>query len=243
MMLNKLEGCQSMLKVENLSSGYGTITILRDFSLEVERGKTITIIGRNGVGKSTFIKTLIGLIPAKSGRILYNGKDITAMKTYERAKMGIGYVPQGHGVFPLLTVEENLKMGKLIATADKDKSLQLAFDYFPRLYERRSQKAGTLSGGEQAMLSIARAILGEPSLLLLDEPSEGIQPNLAAQLGDIVRLFSRDLNMSVIMAEQHIGLIQMCSDKCFAVDKGIVVGRLSSEEVQDYQSIKHYLTL
>jgi len=233
----------NMLRVENLSSGYGTITILRDISFEMEKGDIVTIIGRNGVGKSTLIKTLIGLNKSKTGRIFFKEKDITHMQAHERARMGIGYVPQGHGVFPLLTVEENLRMGLLNARDSKDKALQMAYEYFPRLKERCSQKAGTLSGGEQAMLSIARTVIGKPALILLDEPSEGIQPNLATQIGEIVCLCSRELNIAVILAEQHIGLIQMCSEKCCAVDKGIIVGRLTSEEVKDYNYLKKYLSV
>ena len=233
-----------MLTVENLSSGYGTITILRDISFEMKKGDIVTVIGRNGVGKSTLIKTLVGLNKTKLGRIIFKGTDITHMKAHERARMGIGYVPQGHGVFPLLTVEENLKMGLLNARDPMDKSLQMAYDYFPRLKERCNQKAGTLSGGEQAMLSIARTVIGKPSLILLDEPSEGIQPNLAMQIGEIVCLCSKELNIAVILAEQHIGLIQMCSEKCCCVvDKGIIVSRLTSEEVKDYNCLKKYLSV
>lgn len=232
-----------MLKVENLSSGYGTITILRDVSFEMKQGEIIAIIGRNGVGKSTLIKSLIGLIRPKSGKVLYGDRDITRMKPYERARLGIGYVPQGHGVFPLLTVRENLKMGEMINTSGKDKSLEIAYDYFPRLHERREQKAGTLSGGEQAMLSIARTLIGRPKLMMLDEPSEGIQPNLAFQIGEIVKKCSSDMGISVIISEQHIGLIQTCAQKCYALDKGIVVGELVGEEIQDYNCIKRYLTV
>jgi len=232
-----------MLKVENLSSGYGTITILRDISFEIGKGEIISIIGRNGVGKSTLIKTLIGLNRAKTGKVTYDGRDITRMKPYERARLGIGYVPQGHGVFPLLTVRENLKMGEMINTAGTDKSLEIAYEYFPRLHERREQKAGTLSGGEQAMLSIARTLIGRPKLMMLDEPSEGIQPNLAFQIGEIVKKCSEDMDISVIISEQHIGLIQTCAQKCYAVDKGIIVGELNGDEIQDYNSIKRYLTV
>ena len=232
-----------MLKVENLSSGYGTITILRDISFEIGKGEIISIIGRNGVGKSTLIKTLIGMIRPKTGKVTYDGRDITRMKPYERARLGIGYVPQGHGVFPLLTVRENLKMGEMINTAGTDKSLEIAYEYFPRLHERREQKAGTLSGGEQAMLSIARTLIGRPKLMMLDEPSEGIQPNLAFQIGEIVKKCSEDMDISVIISEQHIGLIQTCAQKCYAVDKGIIVGELNGEEIQDYNCIKRYLTV
>ena len=216
---------------------------MRDISFEIGKGEIISIIGRNGVGKSTLIKTLIGLIRPKTGKVTYDGRDITRMKPYERARLGIGYVPQGHGVFPLLTVRENLKMGEMINTAGTDKSLEIAYEYFPRLHERREQKAGTLSGGEQAMLSIARTLIGRPKLMMLDEPSEGIQPNLAFQIGEIVKKCSEDMDISVIISEQHIGLIQTCAQKCYAVDKGIIVGELNGEEIQDYNCIKRYLTV
>lgn len=232
-----------MLKVENLCSGYGTIMILRDVSFELNQGEIVAIIGRNGVGKSTLIKSLIGLIRPKSGRVIYGDREITRMKPYERARLGIGYVPQGHGVFPLLTVRENLKMGETINGTGTDKSLEIAYEYFPRLFERREQKAGTLSGGEQAMLSIARTLIGRPKLMMLDEPSEGIQPNLAFQIGEIVKKSSQDMGLSVIISEQHIGLIQTCAQKCYALDKGIVIGELNGDEIQDYNCIKRYLTI
>lgn len=232
-----------MLKVENLCSGYGTIMILRDVSFELNQGEIVAIIGRNGVGKSTLIKSLIGLIRPKSGRVIYGDHEITRMKPYERARLGIGYVPQGHGVFPLLTVRENLKMGETINGTGTDKSLEIAYEYFPRLFERREQKAGTLSGGEQAMLSIARTLIGRPKLMMLDEPSEGIQPNLAFQIGEIVKKSSQDMGLSVIISEQHIGLIQTCAQKCYALDKGIVIGELNGDEIQDYNCIKRYLTV
>lgn len=163
-----------MLNVEHIRSGYGSISIIRDISFELKKGEIVSIIGRNGVGKSTLMKTLTGLIESKNGKIIFDGKDVTGLSASERAQQGIGYVPQGHGVFPFLNVEENLKIGAMIHRAERDKNLAIAYAYFPRLYERRTQKAGTLSGGEQAMLSIARALIGRPKLMLLDEPSEGI---------------------------------------------------------------------
>ncbi|WP_368233609.1 ABC transporter ATP-binding protein [Anaerotruncus rubiinfantis] len=232
-----------MLRIEQLTSGYGEISIIRDISFEIRKGEIVSVIGRNGVGKSTLMKTLIGLIRNKSGKIYFEEKDITAAKAYERAQMGIGYVPQGHGVFPLLSVEENLRMGSMINRAELDKSLDIAYEYFPRLGERRTQKAGTLSGGEQAMLSIARALVGRPKLILLDEPSEGIQPNLAQQIGEIVQRCSQDMGFTIMLCEQHMGLIQQVSQRCYAIDKGTIVGTVEGEEIKDYNKIKKYLTV
>lgn len=232
-----------MLQIKNVTSGYGEIEIIRNISFEIGKGEVISVIGRNGVGKSTLMQTIIGLIPCKSGTICYEGKDVTRMKAYERAQAGIGYVPQGHGVFPLLSVEENLKMGTMINQSESGKSLDIAYDYFPRLNERRTQKAGTLSGGEQAMLSIARALVGKPKLMLLDEPSEGIQPSLVLEIGEIVGRCSRDLGLTVLLCEQHIGLIQQISEKCFAIDKGSVVGVVEGEDIKDYSQLKNYLSV
>ena len=189
-----------MLNVEHIRSGYGRISIIRDISFELKKGEIVSIIGRNGVGKSTLMKTLTGLIESKNGKIIFDGKDVTGLSASERAQQGIGYVPQGHGVFPFLNVEENLKIGAMIHRAERDKNLAIAYAYFPRLYERRTQKAGTLSGGEQAMLSIARALIGRPKLMLLDEPSEGIQPNLAQQIGEIVHQCSKDMGITVLLS-------------------------------------------
>lgn len=231
------------LSTNKLNAGYGNIIVLRDISLRIEKGSVVSIIGRNGVGKSTLMKALIGVLPVKSGEIHFHGQDITGVKSNERAQLGIGYVPQGHGVFPLLTVEENLIMGRQINKKEVDKPLDIAYSYFPRLYERKKQKAGTLSGGEQAMLSIGRALVGKPEVMLLDEPSEGIQPNLAQQIGEIILKCSQDLGLTVVLCEQHIGLIQLVSQSCYAVDKGMVVCQMPREELQDYGVIKKYLSV
>jgi branched-chain amino acid transport system ATP-binding protein len=232
-----------MLEIQSIEAGYGEIMILRNISFNIQKGEIISIIGRNGVGKSTLMKTIIGLIQSRSGKIQFQGRDITTTKPHERAQMGIGYVPQGHGVFPLLTVEENLKMGAEINRDEKNKSLDIAYSYFPRLDERRSQKAGTLSGGEQAMLSIARTLIGRPKLMLLDEPSEGIQPNLVQQIGEIVQRCAVEIGLTVILCEQHMGLIQQVSERCYAIDKGAIVGELDGTKLQDYAEIKKYLTV
>lgn len=231
-----------MLDVQGFTTGYNKITIVRDVSINVEKGKVISIIGRNGVGKSTLMKGLMGLLPPQGGTIRFNMQDITKMNTHLRARIGIGYVPQGHGVFPNLTVEENLRMGESINIKQKSNKYDIIYDYFPRIKERLGQKAGTLSGGERAQLSIGRALIGRPELLVLDEPSEGIQPNIILSIGEIINQINKDLGLTVLLVEQHIGLIKSLADICYAMDKGSIVGKhaadeLTSEMIQTYLSV------
>lgn len=232
-----------MLSVNNLLAGYNKVMIIRDLNINVQLGEIVAIIGRNGVGKSTFMKAVMGLVDTPEGTVKFNGKDITTSKPYERARQGIGYVPQGHGVFPQLTVVENLKMGNLINIQNKTSNQDLVYDYFPKLKERRAQKAGTLSGGEQAMLSIGRALVGNPQLLLLDEPSEGIQPNVVQQIGEIIRQINTELGLTVLFVEQHIGLIQQMANRCYAIDKGTIVGEVEQEALMSLDRIKKYLAV
>ena len=232
-----------MLRIEQLTSGYGEISVIREITTEIKKGEIVSVIGRNGVGKSTLIKTLIGLIRSKSGAIYFEDRDVTMSKPHERAQAGIGYVPQGHGVFPFLTVEENLKIGFMINNAEAEKNLDIAYMYFPHLNERRKQKAGTLSGGERAMVSFGRALVGKPKLLLLDEPSEGIQPNIVQQIGDIVQRCGNEMGLTIMLCEQHMGLIQQVSQRCLAIEKGTVVSTIIGEAIQDYNNIKRYLTI
>lgn len=232
-----------MLEVQKLVAGYGKVMILRDVNINVQNGEVVSIIGRNGVGKSTFIKSIIGLLKAESGNVLFNGQDITSRKPYEHARMGIGYVPQGHGMFPRLTVEENIRMGELINMKKTTKDYDLVYEFFPKLKTRHKQKAGTLSGGEQAMLSIARALMGKPDLLLLDEPSEGIQPNLVGQISEIIGRINQELGLTVLFVEQNIGMIQKMSHRCYAMEKGCIVGELDKVSLSDYHVIQQYLAI
>lgn len=233
----------AMLKTENIVSGYGKVMIVNDVSLEINKGEIISIIGRNGVGKSTFVKTVIGLIRAQKGKITFEGKDITKLKAYSRASIGLAYVPQGHGIFPQLTVEENLKMGSMINSKGAKLNFDMVYEEFPRLAERRKQQAGSMSGGEQAMLSIGRVLVGNPKLLLLDEPSEGVQPNIVEQMGDIVEHISKTLGLTVLMVEQHMGLIQQITQRGYVLDKGQIVASLTREDVLNTSKVKQYLTV
>jgi len=233
-----------MLKVKNLVSGYEKVMILHGINIDIKNGEIVSVIGRNGVGKSTLMKTVIGLVKVSEGIIECEGEDITAKKAYERAWRGLGYVPQGHLVFPRLTVEENLMMGENInKVKGKKPDYNLIYEYFPRLKERRTQMAGTMSGGEQAMLSIGRVLTGNLKIMLLDEPSEGVQPNIVEQIGDIILRINKELGISVLLVEQHIGLIQQVSQRCYAMDKGVVQNLLMRDELLQYEEIKKYLSV
>ena len=232
-----------MLKTQGIVSGYDKVMIINDISIEINQGEVVSIIGRNGVGKSTFMKTLIGLNKTEKGSIFFADKDITKVKAYDRAAMGLGYVPQGHGIFPMLTVEENLKMGTMINTKEEKYNYDLVYEYFPRLAERKKQMAGTMSGGEQAMLSIGRVLVGNPKILLLDEPSEGVQPNIVQQMGNIVEKICKELNLTVLLVEQHMGLIQQISQRGYVLDKGNIIAQLTKEQLSDQKEIKRFLTV
>lgn len=232
-----------MLEITNVASGYGTIQVLRGISMKIGRGELVAVIGRNGVGKTTLMKTIMGVVRPMGGSIVFDGRDYTKRSVYSRANDGIGYVEQGHGIFPLLTVEENLKMGLKINTAVKNKKLDIAYEYFPFLFERKKQKGGTLSGGQQAMLSIARVLVGEPKLIILDEPSEGVQPNVVHQIGEIILKCNQDLDLTILMVEQHLRLIQQTARRAYAIDKGTVVGELDRDGLLDSAVMNSYLTV
>lgn len=232
-----------MLKVQALMSGYGKVQVIRGVDIEIKEGEIVSIIGRNGVGKTTLMKTIIGSIRPMGGSIQINGKDFTKKQVYTRAAEGVGYVEQGHGIFPALTLEENLKIGLGINNRKKSGDLSVAHDFFPILFSRGKQKAGTLSGGEQAMLSIARVLVANPKLILLDEPSEGVQPNIVNQIGEIICKINEEMNITILMVEQHLKLIQKISQRAYAMDKGRIVGSLKREELLDQDKVTSYLTV
>lgn len=232
-----------ILKVQRLVSGYNRVKIVNNINMHIGYGEIVSIIGRNGVGKSTLTKTLIGICKTMQGSIEFDGRDVTDMKAYMRARLGMGYAPQGNRVYPGLSVEENLIVGMGVNIGEQNKSLDIAFTYFPRLFERRKQKAGSLSGGEQAMLTLGRALVGRPKLMLLDELSEGIQPNIIHLIGEIALKASKELNMSILISEQHIGIIQQISNRAYAIDKGTIVGELTREELQEYNRVQQYLVV
>lgn len=232
-----------MLQVKGARTGYGSTPILQDMEFTVNKGEIVAIIGRNGVGKSTLMKCLIGLLPCNAGSIWFNGGDVTREPANRRAELGMGYIPQGREVFPQLTVAENLFMGNLISRHKTAKLTDLVNKYFPILTERREQLAGTLSGGEQQQLAIGRALIGNPDLMLLDEPSEGIQPSIVQQIADNVRQLNKEIGLTVLFVEQNIDMIMHMAQRCYVMDKGRIVDEVAPEKLADPAVVRRYLAV
>lgn len=232
-----------LLSASDLRSGYATSDVLQDVSVTVEQGEVVGVLGRNGVGKTTLMKTLIGLLPARSGQIVFRDQDVTKLSADKRARLGIGYVPQGRGIFPQMTVRDNLRMGGLINASKQSLDFDLVFGYFPFLKQRLTQRGGTLSGGQQAMLAIARALISTPDLLLLDEPSDGVQPNIVEEIGDFIKILNREKGLTVLIVEQNIDLMQTVATRAYALDKGRVVASVNHEELMDTQRVATFLAI
>lgn len=232
-----------LLAASDLRSGYATSDVLQDVGVTVEKGEVVGVLGRNGVGKTTLMKTLIGLLPARAGQIVFRDQDVTKLSADRRARLGIGYVPQGRGIFPQMTVRDNLRMGGLINASKKSLDFDLVFGYFPFLKERLTQRGGTLSGGQQAMLAIARALVSSPDLLLLDEPSDGVQPNIVQEIGEFIKSLNQEKGLTVLIVEQNIDLMQTVAKRAYALDKGRVVASVNHEELMDTQRVAAFLAI
>jgi urea transport system ATP-binding protein len=233
----------TILEVKDLHAGYGRTPILQGIDFHVGRGEIVAIIGRNGVGKSTLMKSLIGLLPSTRGSIHFSDVDVTREPANERALRGIGYIPQGRQIFPRLTVRENLMMGRTIGGPEREKLLDLVLRYFPILETRQDQKAGTMSGGEQQQLAIGRALIGNPDLVLLDEPSEGIQPSIVHQIARNMRELNREIGLSVLFVEQNIDMILSMAQRCYVMDKGRIVDQVAPSQLADDLVVRRYLAV
>ncbi len=231
------------LSLECLSAGYGRIPVVQEVSLAVAPGEIVGMVGRNGVGKTTLVKAVAGLLPQVRGRVCLAGEDVTARAAHERALRGMGYVPQGRGIFPKLTVLENLRMGEAVGGGHDQRHYDQVLDWFPRLRERLRQIAGTLSGGEQQMLSIGRVLIGKPSLLVLDEPSEGVQPNIVERIAEVVLELNQVRGTAVLLVEQNLDLVFMIADRCLVMEKGALVAKLSPEALAEPETAKRYLAI
>ncbi|MGO9797871.1 MAG: ABC transporter ATP-binding protein [Candidatus Binatus sp.] len=225
-----------------LRAGYATGDVLQDVSVEVGPGEVVGVLGRNGVGKSTLMRALIGLLPTRSGSIVYCGNDITRQPANRRAALGIGYVPQGREVFAQMSVLDNLRMGQFIKRA-REFSPDEVYGYFPFLHERSRQRAGTLSGGQQEMLAIARALVAGPDLLLLDEPSDGVQPSIVHEIGDFIVRLVEQRPLGVLIVEQNIDLVQKVASRAYVLDKGRVVRTLGKDELRNTETVAEFLAI
>jgi urea transport system ATP-binding protein len=220
-----------MLRVRNLNQYYGGSHILRDLSFEVPHGKVTVLLGRNGVGKSTLLRTLMGLVPAGSGDIAFFDRDITTARPYERVRAGIGYVPQGREIFPRLTVAENLEMG--LATRPRGERVPARiFEMFPVLGQVLRRRGGDLSGGQQQQLAIGRALAMGPKLLILDEPTEGIQPSIIKDIERVIRALAAGGDMAILLVEQYYDFARSLADQYLVMDRGVLVKRGAGADME-----------
>ena len=220
-----------MLNITNIQQYYGGSHILRDVSLQAEPGKITVVLGRNGVGKTTLLKSLMGLVPIKSGSITFDGQDLSQATPYERARAGMGFVPQGREIFARLTVEDNLRMGLAYRPASTPIPSEL-FELFPVLKQMLHRRGGDLSGGQQQQLAIARALAAGPKLLILDEPTEGIQPSITKDIGRVIRMLADRGDMAILLVEQYYDFAEELADAYVVMERGAVVAQGPGAEMQ-----------
>jgi urea ABC transporter ATP-binding protein UrtE len=229
-----------VLSTLQLRSGYGGKPVLQGIDMDVRQGEIVAVIGRNGVGKTTLMRTLIGLLPPTAGSIVFKGQDVSSLVAHRRARLGIGYVPQGRDVFPRMSVEENLKVGEMVGgKADYAR----VYGTFPILAERRTQQAGTMSGGQQQQLAIGRVMISNPSLILLDEPSEGIQPSIVQDIARTIVELNRQTDVTIVFVEQNLDMIRAMAQRCYVMDKGRIVAALTPADLDDREVVRRHLAV
>jgi urea transport system ATP-binding protein len=229
-----------MLSIENLRTSYGDAPVLHGVYLDVKPGETIALMGRNGVGKTTLLRTIMGLLPVREGHVRLDGQDVSRWAPDRRAVAGLGYVPQGRDIFPYLTVQDNLRLGirGRVAPGAYDEVL----GYFPALAAMLDKKGGVLSGGEQQQLAIARVLLAKPKVLLLDEPTEGIQPSVVKQIGGVIAALKAQRSLSILLIEQYLDFALKLADSFYVMEKGAIVTKgeidqASKETIQRHMSV------
>lgn len=230
-----------MLEAKNMVSGYGALPILHNLSLQVNDNEYVGILGHNGMGKTTLMRTLIGHISLMSGSIFLDGKDITKASANQRSRMRIGYVPQGREIFPALTVKENLMMGALSGAERRRGIVDEVLVDFPRLERLLDRNGGALSGGEQQLLAIARCLCGQPRIMLLDEPTEGIQPSIIDEIVDLLLAIRKRSSMSIVLVEQNLDFIQALSDRVLIIHRGDVSRTISPDALNDPDVVNEFV--
>jgi branched-chain amino acid transport system ATP-binding protein len=237
-----MSAAEALLRVANIETYYGPIQAIRGVTLDVNQGQIVTVLGANGAGKTTILKTISGVMDPERGQVMFDGKNIAGMKPDRVMRQGICHSPEGREVFPFLTVHENLVMGAY-SRHDKDgvaQDLEACFGYFPRLKERAHQRAGLLSGGEQQMLAISRALMGKPKLLLLDEPSLGLSPILVTQIFDIVKRINRERGVSILLVEQNAHIALKTADYGYVIEVGRIVMEDECARLMEKDDIKEF---
>ena len=224
-----------------LAAGYGGKPVLQGVDMTINPREVVAVIGRNGVGKTTLMRALIGLLPPSGGEIRFDGQPINALSAHQRARRGIGYVPQGRDVFPRMSVEDNLRVGASVRSGAVD--IDLAYEIFPILRERRQQAAGTMSGGQQQQLAIGRVLVAQPKLILLDEPSEGIQPSIVQEIARVITDLNRRTGITVVLVEQNIDMIRAMAQRCYVMDKGRIVAELAASDLDDRDTVRRHLAI
>lgn len=229
-----------MLKVSNLNVSYGDSRVIHDVSFEVGSNAAVAIVGRNGMGKSTLLKSLIGMVPVASGSITLDGSELSKLQSFRRVQAGMAYVPQGRMIFPLLSVEENILSG--LETGRYDNVPDFIYEFFPVLKEMAARKAGNLSGGQQQQLAIARALVSKPNVLVLDEPTEGIQPSIIKEIAQSLNRLRKELGIAVLVSEQVLSFAMEVADEILVLDLGRIV-RTATKNAVDIEEVRSYLTV
>jgi len=229
-----------MLEVEKLNVGYGQSHVVHDVSFKTGQGEVLAIMGRNGMGKTTLLKALIGMLPIRSGRIVLKGMDIAPLKSYRRVQRGLAFVPQGRMVFPMLTVEENILAGT--TTSGYRSVPDYIYQAFPVLKDMKSRRGGNLSGGQQQQLVIARALVSDPSILILDEPTEGIQPSIIKETAQILNALRHERNFTIVLSEQVLSFALDLADRFLVLDRGRIVHE-EDRATLDHEKVRSFLTV
>ncbi|SHH70537.1 ABC transporter ATP-binding protein [Bradyrhizobium erythrophlei] len=230
-----------MLNVQGLCTGYGRIPILNGVNFAVKVGEFIGILGHNGMGKTTLLKALMGFLPATAGTVRFDGHDVTTAEPYQRARLGLGYVPQGREIFPGLTVYDNLRMGCTKETGGEQETIEEVLEEFPRLKPLLDRSGGALSGGEQQLLALARCLCGKPRLILLDEPTEGIQPSIIDEIVEVLQRLRDNSGLTMILVEQNLDFIAALSRRILIIQKGTITRELPPDDLADASLVGEFI--
>lgn len=240
--MNKDNSGTPLLEVKELEFSYGEVKVLHGLDFQIKKKTIACVMGRNGVGKTTLMRNLVGLEKPSAGSIFFKGKEITNTEGYFRASSGFGYVPQGRQIFPLLTVEENLSVALSAAGLEQQAIPTSVYDTFPVLYDMRKRRGGDLSGGQQQQLAIGRALSTRPALLILDEPTEGIQPNIITMIGEVIRRLVEENDMTILLVEQYVDFVKEHADEFLVMNRGLFVSKGTVDQL-DTQTINKHLSI